>query len=138
MPQAEMFDALTCDPLDLIERGGDVLTDRTRWPQRLAELYDVLYAYNQRLGMNPDSGSRDAAERAILLADYLGGSVIYLPRGDVLRRSVRDAEAFRRHTGNNTELLAREYGMTTTKFYELLAREKRRRVRQMQGRLFEK
>lgn len=134
--QPELFNALTCDPLDLIERAGDVVTDRARWPQRMTELFDVLYAYNLRLGMQADTAAPDAAERTFLIADYLGGSVVYLPRGDALRRAVRDAEAYRRHTGNNTEQLAREYGMTTTKFYELIAREKARRVRRLQGRLF--
>lgn len=134
--QPELFNALTCDPLDLIERAGDVVTDRARWPQRMTELFDVLYAYNLRMGMQADTAAPDAAERTFLIADYLGGSVVYLPRGDALRRAVRDAEAYRRHTGNNTEQLAREYGMTTTKFYELIAREKARRVRRMQGRLF--
>lgn len=134
--QPELFNALTCDPLDLIEHAGDVLTDRARWPQRMTELFDVLYAYNVRLGMQADTAAPDAAERTFLIADYLGGSVVYLPRGDALRRAVRDAEAYRRHTGNNTEQLAREYGMTTTKFYELIAREKARRLRRLQGRLF--
>lgn len=134
--QPELFNALTCDPLDLIERAGDVVTDRARWPQRMTELFDVLYAYNVRLGMQADTAAPDAAERTFLIADYLGGSVVYLPRGDALRRAVRDAEAYRRHTGNNTEQLAREYGMTTTKFYELIAREKARRIRRLQGRLF--
>lgn len=135
--QNELFDALTCDPLELIERAGTLLDDKTRWPQRLVEIYDVLFAYNtKRRGLGMDDAARDSSAQAILLADYLGGAVVYLPRGDGLRKAVRDSEAYRRHDGRNTEQLAREYGMTTTKFYELLAREKARRVRRMQGRLF--
>lgn len=135
--QEEMFDALTCDPLDLIERGGEVLADKARWPQRLVELYDVLFAYARKIGLDDEASARDASARTLLIADYLGGSVVYLPRGDALRRAVRDSEAYRRHNGRNTDMLAREYGMTSTKFYELLARERRRRVRSFQGRLFE-
>ena len=135
--QNELFDALTCDPLELIERAGTVLDDKTRWPQRLVEIYDVLFAYNSRRRYaGVDEAARDATAQAILLADYLGGAVVYLPRGDALRKAVRDSEAYRRHNGRNTEELAREYGMTTTKFYELIAREKARRLRRMQGRLF--
>lgn len=134
--QGEMFDALTCDPLDLIERGGEVLADKARWPQRLVELYDVLFAFARKTGLDEETAARDASARAVLIADYLGGSVVYLPRGDALRKAVRDSEAYRRHDGRNTDTLAREYGMTTTKFYELLAREKRRRVRTLQGQLF--
>lgn len=46
--QPELFDALTCDPLDLIERGGDALSDISRWPQRLRELFDIEYRYSLR------------------------------------------------------------------------------------------
>ncbi|MDC8012914.1 Mor transcription activator family protein [Tahibacter soli] len=135
--QGEMFDALTCDPLDLIERGGEVIADKSRWPQRLVDLYDVLFAYARKTGADAETAARDASARAVLIADYLGGAVVYLPRGDAMRKAVRDSEAYRRHDGRNTNVLAREYGMTTTKFYELLARERKRRLRKMQGRLFQ-
>jgi Mor family transcriptional regulator len=136
-PQATMFDALTCDPLELIERGGDVLDDRTRWPMRLVEIYDIEFAYSLRQGLDRDAAARDAAARTILIADYIGGSSIYLPRGDELRRAVRDSEVYTRHRGSNHDALAREIGMTSTKLYELIAREKARRTRKLQGRLFE-
>jgi len=133
--QGEMFDALTCDPV--IERGGEVLADKARWPQRLIELYDVLFAYARKAGFDDEAAARDASARAVLIADYLGGSVVYLPRGDALRKAVRDSEAYHRHDGPNTEQLAREYGISTTQFYGLLARERRRRTRVLQGKLFE-
>lgn len=135
--QGTMFDALTCDPVDLIERGGEVLADKSRWPQRLVELYDVLFAYARKVGRSESDAALDASAQSVLIADYLGGSVVYLPRGEALRKAVRDSEAYRRHNGRNTEVLAREYGMTTTKFYELLARERKRRLRKMQGKLFQ-
>lgn len=134
--QREMFNALTCDPFDLIERGSEVLSDKARWPQRLVEIYDLLFAYAKRQGLDDNVAANDATCRTILIADYLGGSVVYLPRGDALRIAVRDSEVYRRHNGRNTEQLARELGMTTTKFYELLARERKRRARKFQGQLF--
>lgn len=135
--QAAMFDAMSCDPLDLIERAGDDMPDRARWPERMAELFDIEHAYNLKRGMSADDAARDAGARVILLCDYLGGSVTYLPRGDALRQAVRDSITYRRHCGSNTEALARELGITTTNLYALLAREKKRRLREMQGRLFE-
>lgn len=136
MPNLELFNALTCDPMDLIEQAGDAMEDRARWPQRLVELFDVEFAYSKRK-MDADAAAHDAAARTILIADYLGGSSIYLPRGDALRQAVHEASVYARHKGNNHDELAREIGITTTKLYELLAREKRRRLRKMQGRLFE-
>jgi Mor family transcriptional regulator len=135
--QHTMLDALTCDPLDLIEHAGDDMPNRARWPEKMAELFDIEYSYNTKQGMSEDDAAADAAARVILICDYLGGSVTYLPRGDTLRQAVRDSAAYRRHTGRNTESLARELGITTTNFYALLARERKRRVRKMQGRLFE-
>ena len=119
----ELFDALTCDPLDLIERAGDDLPELHRWPRRMAELFDIEFAYSKRCGMDDDAAARDASARVILLCDYMGGGgPMYLPRGDALRAAVRDSQLYRRNNGRNLEDLARE---------------KKRRVRRMQGRLFE-
>lgn len=137
--QATMLDALTCDPVDLLERAAcaGVLDERARWPQRLAEMFDVEFAYNLRAGMDRDAAARNAAERTILLADYLGGSSIYLPRGEALRQAVHDSEVYARHRGTaNHAALAREINITETKLYELIARELKRRKEKRQGRLF--
>jgi len=131
----DLFDALTCDPLDLIERGGAALADRTRWPQRLTELFDIELAFSRRTMANGDA-AEDAAARTILIADYLGGSVIYLPRGGALRQAVRDALIYTRFTGANHDALAREFGLTTAAVYKILQRETARRKSKMQGRLF--
>jgi Mor family transcriptional regulator len=135
--QPELFDALTCDPLELIERGGEALTDTSRWPQRLQELFDIELRYSRRT-MEPDAAAADAGARTVLLADYLGGSAIYLPRGDALRKAVRDAMIYARFTRTaNVDALAREFGVTTPHLYEIVAREKRRQLAKRQGRLFE-
>jgi|LNFM01.1.fsa_nt_gb Mor family transcriptional regulator len=135
--QPELFDALTCDPLDLIERGGEALAETSRWPQRLQELFDIELRYSRR-SMDEKSASADAGARTILIADYLGGSSIYLPRGDALRQAVRDAIIYARYKGQaNHDELAREFGMTSIHLYEVIAREKRRQLKRRQGRLFQ-
>ena len=134
----ELFDALTCDPLDLIERAGEDLPEVHRWPKRMAEMFDIEFRYSKRRGMADDEAAIDAGSRVILLCDYLGGGApMYLPRGDDLRRAVRDSQLYRRANRDNLEALARESGMTVTALYDLIAREKRLRLRKMQGRLFE-
>lgn len=134
--QPELFDALTCDPIDLIERGGDALSDISRWPQRLRELFDIEYRYSLR-SMPEAQAAADAAARTLLIADYLGGSALYLPRGDALRKAVRDATIYARFSrASNMDALAREFGVTTPHLYEIVAREKARHIAKRQGRLF--
>lgn len=134
--QPELFDALTCDPMDLIERGGEALTDISRWPARLQELFDIEHRYSLRT-MSEDAAAADAGARTILVADYIGGSALYLPRGDALRKAVRDAMIYVRFSrAVNKDALAREFGVTTPHLYEIAAREKARQVAKRQGRLF--
>lgn len=134
--QGTMFDALTCDPMDLIERGGEALSDVSRWPQRLRELFEIEHRYSLR-SMPADQAAADAGARTLLIADYLGGSAVYLPRGDALRKAVRDAMIYARfNRASNMDTLAREFGVTTPHLYEIVAREKARNIAKRQGRLF--
>ena len=134
--QCSMFDALTCDPMELIEKGGSALHDVSRWPQRLQELFDIERRYSAR-SMPSDHAAADAGARTMLIADYLGGSAIYLPRGDALRKAVRDAMIYARfNRTSNMDALAREFGVTTPHLYEIVAREKARDKANRQGILF--
>ena len=137
MPNLELFNALTCDPMDLIEHAGDALTDRSRWPARLQELFDIEYRYSLRT-LSDDAAAQDAAARTFLIADYVGGSALYVPRGDALRLAVRNAEIYARYRGTaNHSALAREYGVTEPHLYEIVAAEKKRQIAKRQGRLFQ-
>jgi|JI10StandDraft_1071094.scaffolds.fasta_scaffold11442_4 Mor family transcriptional regulator len=137
MPNLELFNPLSCDPMDLIERAGDALTDRSRWPARLQELFDIEYRYSLR-SLGADAAAQDAGARTFLIADYVGGSALYVPRGESLRLAVRNAEIYARYRGPaNHAALAREYGVTEPHLYEIVAAEKKRQVSKRQGRLFQ-
>lgn len=125
------------DPFDLVERCSADLPEKNRWPERLAELYDVMFAYNRKLKMGDEEAARDAEARTILVAEYQGGAALYLPRGDELRRAVRDRRIYRVANRRNIEAIAREAGLTPKAVYEILKRERARQIRKLQGRLFE-
>lgn len=130
------FDALTCDPLDLLEQAGADLPERARWPERMAEIYEIEFRVGLRRGLDEEAAAADAELRTIALCDYIGGGALYVPRGDELRRAVRDRRIYRLAHRGNIEALAREHGLTPKAIYEIIAREKQRHLRKMQGRLF--
>lgn len=134
--QPNLFDPMQCDPLELVERGGAAAREMARWPQRLVELFELHRAFNLRRGMDPDRAAVDAAERVVLIAEYLGGRPVYLPRGDAIRRAVRDATIYASQ-GVPVEELARRHGMAVASVYEILEEQRRMFVDRMQGKLFE-
>jgi len=133
--QATMFDALTCDPMELIDQLGDDV-DLRKWPERLHQLFEILRAFNLRRGMSADQASLDARDRCILIGDYLGGRPYNLPRGDALRIALRDKQIFLEFTGANHEELADRYGLDVTHIYRILRQQRRLYQAKLQGQLF--
>lgn len=136
--QDEMLDPMSCDVLDLVHDQHADLPPTARWPATLRNLVDVMTAYNERvLKMKPHAAADDAMERIIVLADYLGGRFVYLPRGDSLRQAVRDAMIYRLHGRLSVADLATRYKLNEVEIYRIVAREKRRAIDRLQGKLFD-
>jgi Mor family transcriptional regulator len=135
--QPQLFDVMTCDPADLLDKGGDALLEMRKWPQRLVELFQVMEAYNRRQKMDPEAAARDAAERVVLIADYQGGRPQYLPKSDEIRRGVRDALIFRFSGRIKVEQLADQFGLTTAMIYQIIAEQTALFRARLQGRLFD-
>jgi Mor family transcriptional regulator len=108
-----------------------------RWPQTLADLFKVFEAYNRRQGMPAEKAALDARDRTILLGEYFGGRMFYMPKGDSLRTAALHALIWREHNGRNTEALAEKYGMNIISVYQVLAQQRALARRSLQGRLFE-
>ncbi|MCS5516188.1 hypothetical protein NWF32_17110 [Pseudomonas qingdaonensis] len=66
--------------------------------------------------------------RAVVFAicETMGGSVVYIPRGDTLRKALRDAEIFRAWRENNTrpDELARKFDLASQTVYDIIARQR--------------
>lgn len=136
--QIDLLDPTQCDVLDLVQEHHADLPPKERWPSTLRELVDVLAAYNERvLRMKPHAAADDAMERVMVIADYLGGKFVYLPRGDALRVAVRDALIYRLSTRLPVLEIARKYDLTEIRVYQIVAREKHREIELRQGKLFD-
>lgn len=104
-------------------------TDRGRWPLRLLELTDICEAVIHR---HPGAAQRELAERLVMeIANYLGGRPVYLPRGDALKRALRDRRIWRDSGKVSPDDLATREGLCLQQVYkivgEMRALEKRRR-----------
>lgn len=134
--QDELFDALTCDPMELIERLGDEVDARI-WPERLHLLFELHRNYNvKRVGWDEARATLDARDRCILLGEYLGGRQFIIPRGDAIRRALRDKLMWHQFTGRNYDELAERYGLSLMQVYRIMAEQKKLHASQYQGELF--
>lgn len=137
MTQTEMFDPISADAFDVAKLGAaDMREARHRWPQRLAELFDVQLAYALRSGMDPETAERDATERTFLIADYIGGRLLYIPSGEKLRIAVRDLQMARAQGRVSVDDLARRHSLSQQQVYNILTEQSRLVVDRMQGKLF--
>jgi Mor family transcriptional regulator len=135
--QADIFDAMTCDPLDLVERLDQVGATDCAWPQTLADIVAVFAAHRRRQGLSDEAALTDAQELAVLLAEYLGGRRHYLPRGEQLRRALRDQQIYMQMGRMPVSQIAQTHGITETQVYAIHAEQRKLFLRRRQGRLFE-
>lgn len=104
-------------------------TERGRWPLRLVELADIAEA---ALARHPGATTREQAERLVMeIANYLGGRPVYLPRGDALKRALRDRRIWRDSGKLSPDELSTREGVCLQQIYKIIgemrALEKRRR-----------
>jgi Mor family transcriptional regulator len=134
--QGEMFDPMSADPIDLIEHMGDRVPPTHQWPPLLADLFAVQEAYNRRKGMNETDAAVDARDRCVLLADYFGGRMVYIPTGERLHQALRDALIWAEFKGHNQLALCQKYELTQVRVYQILAEQRALMVKERQGKLF--
>lgn len=123
-------DLETLDPAVVLER---LQVDAPgAWEGALAEMLDLVTAALDRRGVT-DARAR-AAEVVVELGVVMGGR--YLPKGDDVRRSVRDAQIWCEYTGRNVNELAARYRLTVVRIYQILAAQRQIARGQRQGDLF--
>lgn len=120
--------------IELIERGTlDVPEDR--WAPMLAAMVAVLESTYRRLGLGDAQAAKLATAGVLAQAAYAGGRMLYLPRGDRLRKALRDAEIYHRARRGNIRQLADEYGLTDIHVYRICREQKELHLSKVQGRL---
>lgn len=120
--------------LDLIERGAMELPD-ARWAPTLAAMVAVLASTLKRQGIDEDQAARLATAGVLAQAEYAGGRMMYLPRGDRLRLALRDAEIWQRAKRGNINALAQEYGLSDIHIYRICKQQRELYIARRQGRL---
>lgn len=108
-----------------------------RWAQSLVDMVRVQEAVYRRAGHPEDDAFELARAGVMALAEYYGGRMWYLPRGDRLRAALRDAEIYRRVKRGNIRALAVEYGLSEPQIYRINRQQKALHMKRIQGRLFD-
>lgn len=111
--------------------GNDLLQavatlDDHHWPYRLTEMVEVMAAAALRQGMAADQAEalRLAHWAVLVVADHFGGRQTYLPRGDSLRRALRDNHIWHEFNGRNVDELGSKYKMSAVRIYSILAEQR--------------
>lgn len=97
-----------------------------RWEGTLKEMVEI--AETELRSRVKDAAEVPELARAVVFAicDTMGGSVIYLPRGDALKKAIRDAAIFRDWRENNIQPvdLVRKYRLASPTIYDIIARQR--------------
>ena len=135
---AEQGDMLPIDPAQADSLVGVDLAavPESKWAPMLAQMVAVLEALYRRGGKDEDAAFRQACDSVMALADYWGGRVVYLPRGDRLKLALRDAEIYRRFRGSaNADQLAEEFDLNVIRIYAIAAEQRALYVKRTQREL---
>jgi Mor family transcriptional regulator len=134
--QGELFNPVDADPMDLLSHLGDRVPDRRLWPENLANLFEVMQAYNLRQRLDPLAAALDARDRCIVLGEYCGGRQYYIPTGEPLRIALRDAIIFHESRRGNNRAMAKRFGLTERQIFHIVAEQTRLFIELRQGKLF--
>jgi len=124
--QLDLFDPDYMDVNQVLNALDPAVRDDPRvWPTLLAELVDrVADHFEGWAKMKPDGAMEWAQNVIVVIAHYLGGRNIYLPRDDRLKRAIRDAMIYRAFDGGNHLELSRKTGLTTPTIYNIISKER--------------
>ncbi|MGF1775882.1 Mor transcription activator family protein [Vibrio nomapromontoriensis] len=135
MSQQELiaFDNINLEDIDrIVELQGD----STKWPVVLAELHTLVVHNLAQSGLKAEQAKSLGFTLTLSIADHLGGAQEYLPRGDALRRQIRNMRMYDEFNGRNHLELSKRYGITERAAYEILAKQRAIEIRQRQPSLF--
>ena len=103
----------------------------------LVDMVRVVEAQHRRQGLGDSEALQLALSAVMALAEYFGGRMWYLPRGDKLRHAVRDIEIFRKAGKVPVRDLAEAYELSETQIYRIIRQQHDLHLSRIQGRLFE-
>lgn len=129
MSNGELFESGEVDKLDpdkVLAHMSDAVV-LARWEGTLTEMATIAESkLRQVLPDKPDEVPNIARAVVYAICETMGGSVVYIPRGEVLRRALRDAEIFQawREKNIRPDKLAREFNLSSQAIYEIISRQR--------------
>lgn len=114
------------DPLKVLAHMEDP-TVMHRWEGTLKEMVEIAEAeLREKLRDTPDLVPEIARSVVFAICDTMGGAVFYLPRGDALKKAMRDAAIFREWHDRNIQPpeLVRRYKLASQTIYDIIARQR--------------
>jgi Mor family transcriptional regulator len=136
MAQEEMFDLKDSKGVDLTRHEARLVEMEHAWPKTLIELAEVFTAHFAERGLADEEAKREARSLVLTLAQYFGGRMWYVPRGDTLRNALRDLEIWHRFDGRNAQALAAEFRLSFVHVYRVIAEQRRLHREKTQHKLF--
>ena len=130
--QTDLFEHDEIDP-SVLEHTSGLPRENQRWPSLLLELRGVLASELKDKVEDEDAVS---LQLALAVGEHIGGMQVYLPRGDQLRRQLRNIEIYDKFSGNNIKQLAREYHVSDKTIYEIIAKMRALESQRRQPSLF--
>jgi len=126
-----MSDDLFPDELDNLDANKVLAsmqdpTVLSRWEGSLREMVEIAEA-KLLAEMGPTSTAPELARHVVFaICSVMGGGVIYLPRGDALKRAMRDAAIFREWRDNATPIpdLVRKYDLANQTIYDIIRKQR--------------
>lgn len=97
-----------------------------RWEGSLKEMVEIAEAKLLAV-LKPTSTAPELARHVVFaICSTMGGGVIYLPRGDALKRAMRDASIYRDWKESNIQPadLVRKYSLANQTIYDIIAKQR--------------
>lgn len=108
---------------DLLEHLDEIPDEcRKKWPKDMLALIALFQRALKRHGIDEKQACGFAHVLLAELADYCGGRNIYIPRGEKLKRAIRDVDLFRDFNdhGMKVKELAIKYKITMQHVYRII------------------
>lgn len=109
---------------------------RHKWPELLVQLLDAAADSARQCGL----GNEMAEELAMTIisnqAKLFGGLQVYIPKGEILKRALRDREIYKQARHVDVESLARRYDLSMKQIWEIQRTQRKLHIQQVQPSLF--
>lgn len=131
-PQKEQL-ILSADTIDIIDENEAI---KAKWPKVLVEYVDISTQALVRHGATQDEARKTAYLVVMELAEYRGGQIEYLPKGQPLKTALKHKQIWDEFNGKNTEALATKFGINRIDIYKIIRQQKALHTKKIQHSLF--